>query len=58
MEIFSDLVDKIQKEVWQDKNYKEILKKLARGESVPDYSIDSQSKSLLYKDRVVIPSNE
>ncbi|MBW0515128.1 hypothetical protein O181_054843 [Austropuccinia psidii MF-1] len=32
VEIFSDLVDKIQKEVWRDKEYKEILKQLARGE--------------------------
>ncbi|MBW0508176.1 hypothetical protein O181_047891 [Austropuccinia psidii MF-1] len=29
MEIFSDLVDKIQKEVCQDKDYKEILKQLS-----------------------------
>ncbi|MBW0496730.1 hypothetical protein O181_036445 [Austropuccinia psidii MF-1] len=32
VEIFSDLVDKIQKEVWQEKDYKGILKKLARDE--------------------------
>ncbi|MBW0553358.1 hypothetical protein O181_093073 [Austropuccinia psidii MF-1] len=31
VEVLSDLVDKIQKEVWQDKDYKEILKQLARG---------------------------
>ncbi|MBW0567809.1 hypothetical protein O181_107524 [Austropuccinia psidii MF-1] len=31
VEIFSDLVDKIQKEVWKDKYYKEILKQLERG---------------------------
>ncbi|MBW0489798.1 hypothetical protein O181_029513 [Austropuccinia psidii MF-1] len=37
--IFSDLVDQIQKEVWQDKDYKDILKQLARGESVSDYSL-------------------
>ncbi|MBW0569848.1 hypothetical protein O181_109563 [Austropuccinia psidii MF-1] len=36
VEIFSDLVDKIQKEVWQDKDFKEILKQLQRGESVTD----------------------
>ncbi|MBW0470146.1 hypothetical protein O181_009861 [Austropuccinia psidii MF-1] len=54
----SHLVDKIQKEVWQDKDYKEILKQLARGESVPDYSLEPQAKLLLFKDRVVIPSNE
>ncbi|MBW0511883.1 hypothetical protein O181_051598 [Austropuccinia psidii MF-1] len=47
-----------QKEVWQYNYYKEILKKLARGESVTDYSLEPQSKLLLFKDRVVIPSNE
>ncbi|MBW0501915.1 hypothetical protein O181_041630 [Austropuccinia psidii MF-1] len=56
--IFSDLVDKIQKEVCQDKDYKEILKKIARGESVTDYSLEPQAKLLLFKDRVVIPRNE
>ncbi|MBW0492158.1 hypothetical protein O181_031873 [Austropuccinia psidii MF-1] len=56
--IFSDLADQIQKEVWKDKDYKEILKKLARGESVPDYSLEPQAKLLLFKDRVVVPSNE
>ncbi|MBW0497912.1 hypothetical protein O181_037627 [Austropuccinia psidii MF-1] len=30
VEILSDLVEKIQKEVWKDKDYKEILKQLAR----------------------------
>ncbi|MBW0570500.1 hypothetical protein O181_110215 [Austropuccinia psidii MF-1] len=34
VELFSDLVDQIQKAVWRDKDYKEILKQLARGESV------------------------
>ncbi|MBW0467044.1 hypothetical protein O181_006759 [Austropuccinia psidii MF-1] len=58
VKIFSDLVDKIQKEVWQDKDYKEILNKLARGESALDYSLEPQSKLLLFKDRVVIPSNK
>ncbi|MBW0478148.1 hypothetical protein O181_017863 [Austropuccinia psidii MF-1] len=58
VEILSDLVDKIQKEVWQDKDYKEILKQLARGESVTDYSLEPQAKLLLFKDRVVIPRNE
>ncbi|MBW0578576.1 hypothetical protein O181_118291 [Austropuccinia psidii MF-1] len=48
----------IQNEVSQDKDYKEILKKLARGESVTDYSLQPQSKLFLFKDRAVIPSNE
>ncbi|MBW0518660.1 hypothetical protein O181_058375 [Austropuccinia psidii MF-1] len=42
----------------QDKEYKEILKQLARGESVKDYSLEPQGKLLLFKDRVVSPSNE
>ncbi|MBW0518022.1 hypothetical protein O181_057737 [Austropuccinia psidii MF-1] len=58
VEIFSDLVDMTQKEVWQDKDYKEILKQLARGESVTDYSLETQAKLLLFKDRVVILRNE
>ncbi|MBW0546083.1 hypothetical protein O181_085798 [Austropuccinia psidii MF-1] len=58
VEILSDVVDKIQKELWQDKDHKEILKQLARGESVPDYSLEPQAKLLSFKDRVVIPSNE
>ncbi|MBW0559584.1 hypothetical protein O181_099299 [Austropuccinia psidii MF-1] len=56
--IKQDGIDKIQKEVWQDKDYKEILKQLARGESISDYSLEPQAKLLLFKDRVVIPSNE
>ncbi|MBW0518510.1 hypothetical protein O181_058225 [Austropuccinia psidii MF-1] len=58
VEIFSDLVHKIQKEVWQDNDYKEILKQLERGESVPDYSLEPQAKLLFFKDRVVIPINK
>ncbi|MBW0553081.1 hypothetical protein O181_092796 [Austropuccinia psidii MF-1] len=57
VEVFSDLVDQIQKAVWQDKHYKDILKQLARGESVSDYTLEPQSKLLLFKCRVVIPSN-
>ncbi|MBW0580736.1 hypothetical protein O181_120451 [Austropuccinia psidii MF-1] len=57
VEVFSDLVDQIQKAVWQEKYYKEIVKKLARGESVSDYSLEPQAKLLLFKDRGVIPSN-
>ncbi|MBW0465430.1 hypothetical protein O181_005145 [Austropuccinia psidii MF-1] len=58
VEIFSNSFSQIQKEVWQDKDYKEILNQLARGESVPDYSLEPQAKLLLLKDRVVVPSNE
>ncbi|MBW0565190.1 hypothetical protein O181_104905 [Austropuccinia psidii MF-1] len=58
IEISSDLYDQIQNKVWQDKDYKETLKKLVRGESVTDYSLEPQAKLLLFKDRVVIPRNE
>ncbi|MBW0563626.1 hypothetical protein O181_103341 [Austropuccinia psidii MF-1] len=58
VEIFSDSADKIQKEVWKYKDYKEVLKQLARGELVPNYSLEPQAILLLVKDRVVIPSNE
>ncbi|MBW0581821.1 hypothetical protein O181_121536 [Austropuccinia psidii MF-1] len=58
VKIFSDLAEQIQKEVCQDKDYKKILKQLARGESVSDYSLEPQSKLFLFKDRVVIPRNE
>ncbi|MBW0505913.1 hypothetical protein O181_045628 [Austropuccinia psidii MF-1] len=34
VEIFSDLVEQNQKEVWQDKDYREILKQLARVQQV------------------------
>ncbi|MBW0538910.1 hypothetical protein O181_078625 [Austropuccinia psidii MF-1] len=54
-EVFSDLFDQIQQELWKVKDYKEILKKLARGQSVSDYSLEPQAKLLLFKDRVVIP---
>ncbi|MBW0574039.1 hypothetical protein O181_113754 [Austropuccinia psidii MF-1] len=57
VEMFSDLVDQIQ-EVWKDKDYKEILKQIARGESVSDYSLEPQAKLLLFKDKVVVSSNE
>ncbi|MBW0484897.1 hypothetical protein O181_024612 [Austropuccinia psidii MF-1] len=57
VEVFSDLVDQIQKALWQCKDYKEILKQLARGELVSDYTLEPQAKLLLFKDRVVIPSN-
>ncbi|MBW0480056.1 hypothetical protein O181_019771 [Austropuccinia psidii MF-1] len=57
VEVFSDLVDQVQKAVNQDKDYKEILKQLARGESVSDYTIEPQAKLLLFKNRVVIPRN-
>ncbi|MBW0520213.1 hypothetical protein O181_059928 [Austropuccinia psidii MF-1] len=56
--IFSDLVCQIQKEVWQDKDYKEVLRKPGQGESVKCYSLEPQAKLFLFKDRVVILSRK
>ncbi|MBW0540095.1 hypothetical protein O181_079810 [Austropuccinia psidii MF-1] len=58
VERFSDFVDIIQEEVWQDQDYKGILKQLKRGESVPDYCLEPQAKLLFLKYRVLIPRNE
>ncbi|MBW0497664.1 hypothetical protein O181_037379 [Austropuccinia psidii MF-1] len=44
IDILSYLVDQIQKDIWQDKDYKEVLKKPARGESVPDHCYETQAK--------------
>ncbi|MBW0493625.1 hypothetical protein O181_033340 [Austropuccinia psidii MF-1] len=49
--MFSDVAEQIKKE------YKEILKQLAKGESVSDDFIEPQAKLLLFKDRVVIQTN-
>ncbi|MBW0468390.1 hypothetical protein O181_008105 [Austropuccinia psidii MF-1] len=56
VDMLSDSVDQIQKEVWQHRDY-EVLKTIARGQSVPDYSLEPQSKLLLFKDGVANPRN-
>ncbi|MBW0557658.1 hypothetical protein O181_097373 [Austropuccinia psidii MF-1] len=57
LDMLSDLVDQIQK-VWKYKDYTKLLKKLERGESVLDYSLEPQVRLLLFKDRVVILNNK
>ncbi|MBW0468294.1 hypothetical protein O181_008009 [Austropuccinia psidii MF-1] len=52
------VLQRLKENIWQDKYYEQLLKKLARGESVKDYSIEPQAKLLLFKDRVAIPSNQ
>ncbi|MBW0584246.1 hypothetical protein O181_123961 [Austropuccinia psidii MF-1] len=54
---FSNLIDSIQKAVWQDSQYRSVLEDLGKGKSVTDYSLDSSSKLLLFKDRVVVPND-
>ncbi|MBW0549345.1 hypothetical protein O181_089060 [Austropuccinia psidii MF-1] len=57
VESFSNLVDSIQKALWQDSQYRSILQELGKGKSIQDYSLDSSSQLLLFKDRVVVPND-
>ncbi|MBW0547953.1 hypothetical protein O181_087668 [Austropuccinia psidii MF-1] len=52
VEIFSDLVDKIQKEVWQDNDYKEILKQLSRDSPAGKLSTKLQSVQQVVKEEL------
>ncbi|MBW0584534.1 hypothetical protein O181_124249 [Austropuccinia psidii MF-1] len=56
-EAFSNLIESIQKSLWQDSQYRSILQDLGKGKSVQDYSLDSSSQLLLFKDRVVVPND-
>ncbi|MBW0593921.1 hypothetical protein O181_133636, partial [Austropuccinia psidii MF-1] len=57
VESFSNLIDSIQEKLWQDPQYRSILEDLGKGKSVQDYSLDSSSQLLLFKDRVVVPND-
>ncbi|MBW0528140.1 hypothetical protein O181_067855 [Austropuccinia psidii MF-1] len=57
VEEFSNLIDSIQKALWQDSQYRSILQDLGKGKSVQDYSLDSSSQLLLFKDWVVVPND-
>ncbi|MBW0572708.1 hypothetical protein O181_112423 [Austropuccinia psidii MF-1] len=57
VEEFSNLIESIQKELWQDSQYRSILKDLGKGKSVQYYSLDSSSQPLLFKDWVVVPND-
>ncbi|MBW0552915.1 hypothetical protein O181_092630, partial [Austropuccinia psidii MF-1] len=54
---FSDLIDFIQKKLWQDSQYRSILQDLGKGKSAHNYSLDSSSQLLLFKDWVVFPND-
>ncbi|MBW0583409.1 hypothetical protein O181_123124 [Austropuccinia psidii MF-1] len=54
---FSNLIDSIQKSLWQDSQYRSVLEDLGKGKSVQDYSLYSSAKILLFKDRVVVPND-
>ncbi|MBW0567856.1 hypothetical protein O181_107571 [Austropuccinia psidii MF-1] len=57
VESFSNLIDSIQKALWKDSQYKSILQELGKGKSIQDYSLDSASQLLLFKDQVVVPND-
>ncbi|MBW0528045.1 hypothetical protein O181_067760 [Austropuccinia psidii MF-1] len=57
VEPFSNFIELIQKELWQDSQYRSILQDLGKGKSVQDYSCDSSSQRLLFKDHVVVPND-
>ncbi|MBW0556939.1 hypothetical protein O181_096654, partial [Austropuccinia psidii MF-1] len=46
-----------KKALWQDSQYRSILQELGKGKSIQDYSPDSSSKLLLFKDWVVVPND-
>ncbi|MBW0467681.1 hypothetical protein O181_007396 [Austropuccinia psidii MF-1] len=54
---FSNLIDSIQKALWQDSQYRSILQHLVRGKYVQDYSFDSSPQILFFKDQVVVPND-
>ncbi|MBW0579548.1 hypothetical protein O181_119263 [Austropuccinia psidii MF-1] len=57
VESFSNLIDSIQKKLWQDPQYRSIVEDLGKGKSVQDYSLDSSSQLLFFKDWVVVPND-
>ncbi|MBW0579778.1 hypothetical protein O181_119493 [Austropuccinia psidii MF-1] len=57
VESFSNFIYSIQKKLWQDPQYRSILEDLGKGKSVQDYSLDSSSQLLLFKDWVVVPND-
>ncbi|MBW0467584.1 hypothetical protein O181_007299 [Austropuccinia psidii MF-1] len=54
---FSNLIDSIQKALWKDSQYRSICQDLGKGKSAQDYSLDSSSQLLLFKDWVVVPND-
>ncbi|MBW0553429.1 hypothetical protein O181_093144, partial [Austropuccinia psidii MF-1] len=57
VESFSNFIDSIKKALWKDPQYRSILQDLGKGKSVQDYSLDSSSQLLLFKDVVVVPND-
>ncbi|MBW0565830.1 hypothetical protein O181_105545 [Austropuccinia psidii MF-1] len=54
---FQQLIKQDEKKLWQDSQYRSILEELGKGKSIQDYSLDSSSQLLLFKDWVVVPND-
>ncbi|MBW0503126.1 hypothetical protein O181_042841 [Austropuccinia psidii MF-1] len=54
VESFPNLIESIQKRLWQDSHYRSMLQELGKGKSAQDYSLASSSQLLLFKDLVVV----
>ncbi|MBW0511147.1 hypothetical protein O181_050862 [Austropuccinia psidii MF-1] len=50
-------MDSIQKALWQDSQYRSILENLGKVKYFQDYSLNSSSQLLLFKDQVVVPND-
>ncbi|MBW0577576.1 hypothetical protein O181_117291 [Austropuccinia psidii MF-1] len=57
VEALSNLIESIQMSLWQDSRYRSNIQDLGKGKSVQDYSLDSSSQLLLFKDCVVVPND-
>ncbi|MBW0529190.1 hypothetical protein O181_068905 [Austropuccinia psidii MF-1] len=57
VESFSNLIDSIQKALWQYSQYRGILQEFGKGKFVQAYSFDSSSQLLLFKDWVMVPND-
>ncbi|MBW0508912.1 hypothetical protein O181_048627 [Austropuccinia psidii MF-1] len=54
---FSNLIELIQNMLWQDSQYRSILQELGKGKSFQDYSLNTSSQPLLFKELVVVPND-
>ncbi|MBW0492163.1 hypothetical protein O181_031878 [Austropuccinia psidii MF-1] len=57
VESFSNLIESIQKKLWQNSQYRSILQELGKGKSLQDYCLASSSQPFLFKGWVVVPND-
>ncbi|MBW0563433.1 hypothetical protein O181_103148, partial [Austropuccinia psidii MF-1] len=54
---FQQLIKQDEEKLWQDSQYRSIPEELGKGKSIQNYSLDSSSQLLLFKDWVVVPND-